>query len=124
MSALTPMRMRAILYRLGCSDWYNHVAYILNKLGVPPPIMSPKLEETLFNLFNETQEPYERHCPDDRVNFLHYSYVGYKLCELLNEHRYLPLFRMLQDRQKLNEQDVIWKKICKDLDWKFIRTDV
>jgi hypothetical protein len=29
---------------------------------------------------------------------------------------------MLKDREKLIEQDIIWKKICKELDWEFIAT--
>jgi hypothetical protein len=29
---------------------------------------------------------------------------------------------MLKDRDKIVEQDAIWKKICKELDWEFIPT--
>ena len=29
---------------------------------------------------------------------------------------------MLKDREKRVEQDEIWKKICAELDWKFIAT--
>ena len=84
--------------------------------------MSPELEETLCNLFDELQTPYSKFCPDDRVNFLHYYYTIYKLCELLNQYQYLPLLSMLKDREKIIEQDEIWKKICKYLNWKFIPT--
>ena len=40
-------------------------------------------------------------------NFLHYYYTIYKLCELLNQHQYLPLLSMLNDREKIIEQDAI-----------------
>jgi len=53
---------------------------------------------------------------------LNYYYTAYKLCELLDEKYYLPHFPMLKDRDKIVEQDVIWKKICKELDWEFIPT--
>jgi hypothetical protein len=84
--------------------------------------MSPELEETLCNLFVDLQSPYSKYCPDDRVNFLNYYYTAYKLCELLGEDSYLEHFPMLKDPEKRMEQDVIWKKICKELDWEFIPT--
>jgi hypothetical protein len=29
---------------------------------------------------------------------------------------------MLKDREKLIEQDEIWKKMCENLDWEFVAT--
>jgi len=84
--------------------------------------MSMELEQKLCNLFLEIQKPYAKYCPIDRVNFLNYYYVLYKLCELLREDKYLPYFYMLKDPEKRNEQDEIWKEICKDLHWEFIPT--
>jgi hypothetical protein len=55
-------------------------------------------------------------------NFLNYYYTAYKLCELLGETSYLEHFPMLKDPEKRMEQDVIWKKICEELDWEFIPT--
>ena len=40
----------------------------------------------------EIQKPYAKHCPDDRVNFLNYYYVLYKMCELLDEKILFTLF--------------------------------
>jgi hypothetical protein len=40
----------------------------------------------------------------------------------LGEEKYLPLFPLLKDREKRIEQDVIWKKICEELDWEFLPT--
>ena len=66
--------------------------------------------------------PRAKHCPDYRVNFLHYYYVLYKLFELLDENYYLQEIPMLKDREKLIEQDAIWKKICIELNWEFNST--
>ena len=84
--------------------------------------MTPQLEEQLCNLFMEIQGPYAKFCPDDRVNFLNYYYTIYKLCELLGQNEFLPYFALLKDREKMMEQDEIWKKICEELDWEFIPT--
>jgi len=121
-SQITNEKTKEILKKLGYNKYYEHIPFIKDKLGIKPPIMSPELEETLCNLFIELQSPYSKYCPDDRVNFLNYYYTAYKLCELLGEEKYLPFFPMLKDKEKRIEQDVIWKKICEELDWEFIHT--
>ena len=122
-SQITNAKTKEILKKLGYNKYYEHIPFIKDKLGIKPPIMSPELEETLCNLFIELQSPYSKYCPDDRVNFLNYYYTAYKLCELLGEEKYLPFFPMLKDKEKRIEQDVIWKKICEELNWEFIYTN-
>jgi len=119
---ITNAKTKEILKKLGYNKYYEHIPFIKDKLGIKPPIMSQELEETLCNLFIELQSPYSKYCPDDRVNFLNYYYTAYKLCELLGEEKYLPFFPMLKDKEKRIEQDVIWQKICEELDWEFIHT--
>ena len=122
LTQITNLKTKEILKKLGYNKYYEHIPFIKDKLGIKPPIMSQELEETLCNLFIELQAPYSKYCPDDRVNFLNYYYTAYKLCELLGEEKYLPLFPLLKDREKRIEQDEIWKKICAKLDWEFIPT--
>jgi hypothetical protein len=119
---ITNIKTKEILKKLGYNKYYEHIPFIKDKLGIKPPIMSQELEETLCNLFVELQAPYSKFCPDDRVNFLNYYYTAYKLCELLGEDQYLEHFPMLKDPEKRMEQDVIWKKICAELNWEFIPT--
>ena len=122
LSEITNIKTKEILKKLGYNKYYEHIPFIKDKLGIKPPIMTSELEETLCNLFIELQSPYSKFCPDDRVNFLNYYYTAYKLCELLGEEQYLEHFPMLKDKEKRVEQDNIWKKICKELDWEFIPT--
>jgi len=122
LSQISNIKTKEILKKLGYNKYYEHIPFIKDKLGIKPPIMNPELEETLCNLFVELQAPYSKFCPDDRVNFLNYYYTAYKLCELLGEEKYLEHFPMLKDPEKRMEQDVIWKKICQELDWEFIPT--
>lgn len=119
---ITNAKTKEILKKLGYNKYYEHIPFIKDKLGIKPPVMSPELEETLCNLFVELQAPYSKFCPDDRVNFLNYYYTAYKLCELLGENKYLAEFPMLKDKEKRIEQDMIWRKICEELDWEFIPT--
>ena len=119
---LTHQKTKEILKKLELSKYYEHIAFIKNKLGIPPPVLSPELEESLYNYFIEIQAPYAQSCPDYRINFLNYFYVLYKLLELLGEDKYLPDIPLLKDREKLIEQDEIWKKICNILNWEFLAT--
>mgnify|MGYP003966146443 FL=1 len=116
------IKAKEILKKLGYNKYYEHISFIKDKLGIKPPNMSLELEEKLINLFLETQKPYAKYCPDDRLNYLNYYYVLYKLCEMLNEIFYLQYCPMLKDPDKIIEQDIIWKKICDDLKWNFKST--
>ena len=122
LDSFTNKKAKDVLKKLGYNKYYEHIPFIKDKLGIKPPVMSPELEDKLCNLFMEIQKPYSSHCPDDRVNFLNYYYVLYKMCELLDEKDFLPFFPMLKDPIKRIEQDEIWKKICKELNWEFIPT--
>lgn len=120
LSDLTYHVTKEILKNLEFNKYYEHIAFIKNKLGIKPPIFTPELEETLCNLFIEIQPTYAQVCPDCRINFLHYYYVLYQFCVLLDKTQYLDEIPLLKDREKLIEQDEIWKKMCIELDWEFI----
>jgi len=119
---LSHCKTKEILKKLGFNKYYEHIAFIKNKLGIKPPVFSPELEDTLCNLFMEIQAPYAKTSPDYRVNFLNYYYVLFKFCELLEETPYLDDIPLLKDREKLIEQDETWKKMCVELNWEFIPT--
>lgn len=123
LSDLSYKNMKDILKKIDLNKYYEHIAFIKNKLGIPPPIFSQELEETLFNLFMEILAPYFHVCPYDRVNFLNYHFVLFKLLELLGESKYLADIPMLKDPIKIVEQDMIWAQICAIVDWEAIPTN-
>ena len=115
-------KMREILRKLGLNKYFEHIQYINSIFGVKPPIMNEELHETLCVLFIEIQKPWAIHCPANRTNFFNYTYTLYQLCKLLDQTQYLPYIPMMKDREKQLEQDMIWKKVCGDLDWEFFPT--
>jgi len=120
---ITHAKIRGLLKKLRLNKYYEHVPYITNILnGIKPPNMPQELEELLRIMFKDIQKPFDKNCPAERKNFLSYSYVLYKFCELLGEDEYLQYFPLLKSKEKLYHQDVIWKKICADLRWEFIPT--
>jgi ribosomal protein S27AE/predicted DNA-binding transcriptional regulator len=120
---ITHARVRSLLKKLKLNKYYEHVPYITNILsGISPPKMPQEVEEKLRIMFKDIQKPFDDNCPSERKNFLSYSYVLYKFCELLSEDSYLKYFPLLKSKEKLYQQDVIWKKICNDLKWEYIPT--
>jgi len=116
-------KIREILKKLKQNKYYEHVPHIINRLnGQNAPIMNREVEEKLRYMFKEIQPSFQKHCPEGRNNFLSYSYVLYKFCELLELDEYLPCFPLLKNRDKLYVQDKIWELICNDLKWQYIKS--
>ena len=115
-------KMREILRKLGYNKYFEHIQYINSMFGIRPPIMNERLHETLCVLFIEIQKPWAIHCPANRTNFFNYTYTLYQLCVLLDQTQYLPYIPLMKDREKQLEQDQIWCKVCKDLDWEYHAT--
>ncbi len=118
---LTYKNMREILKRLKYNKYYEHIPHIINIInGKKAPILSRQYEERLRIMFKEIQTPFMKHCPENRKNFLSYSYVLHKFCQLLELDELLIYFPLLKSREKLQQQDVIWEKICNTLQWEYI----
>lgn len=118
---LTETSMREILKKLNRSKYYEHATHILSRLnGNPPPTITPEIEEKIRTMFQEIQAPFLLYCPDDRTNFLSYSYILYKFFELLELDEYKAYFPLLKSRDRLIAHDQIWLKICDYLRWEFI----
>lgn len=120
---ITQNKVKQYLKKLNYNKYYEHVPHITNLLnGIEPLKMPQHLEETLRGMFRDIQEPFERAKPKDRSNFLSYSYCLYKFCELLEQDEYLSSFPLLKSREKLHQQDKIWKRICAEMSWQYIPT--
>jgi len=121
LSKLDRVKMRLILKKLKYNNLYEHIHYIINKLsGLPPPKITRDMEKMFVKMFLMIQEPWMKHKPVDRKNFLSYSFVLHKFCELLELDHLLECFPLHKQLDILMENDSIWKKICNDLNWDFI----
>jgi hypothetical protein len=123
LATITPLKIREILKKHRINKYYEHIPYILNKItNIPNPHLNPELEEKLKNMFKEIQVPFLKYSPNNRKNFLSYSYVLHKFIQILDQLEFLKYFPLLKSRDKLHQQEQIWKKICEDIGWKFIRS--
>jgi hypothetical protein len=78
------------------------------------------MERIFIKMFNKIESIWHIYKPANRKNFLSYPYVLYKFCELLELDHLLPCFQLHKDDEKLMEDDELWKKMCKHLNWEFI----
>jgi len=122
---VTSVHIRGFLKRRGFAKYYEHVNYILSLINHTKQTSLPKhVEETLIKMFVATQHPFETVTDSDRVNFLRYNYIIYKMLEIIDETEYLHMFPLLKSRHKLIQHDQVWKRICEHptLQWPFIPT--
>ena len=123
MARLNDKKIKEYLKKLKLNKYYEHIPHIINRLcGLPPPVLSPEIEEKLRLMFKEIQIPFRQVCPSNRKNFLSYYYVLHKFVELLDINALKSSFPLLKSREKLHEQDKIWKQICNILKWEFVRS--
>jgi predicted nucleic acid-binding Zn-ribbon protein len=114
-------QMREILRKLKLNRQYDHIPFIISRLnGSIAPVMSRETEEKLRHMFKEIQPSFQKHCPKNRRNFLSYSYVLYKFCELLELDEFLASFPLLKNRDKLYQQSKVWEQICREMGWQYI----
>lgn len=123
LASLTNAKIRKYLKKLKFNKYYEHIPHILNRLnGVPPPVLTKEVEEKIRIMFKQIQAPFIKVCPKERKNFLSYSYVLHKFVELLGLDELKQKFPLLRSREKLLQQEQIWKGICKELNWQFIKS--
>lgn len=122
---VTSEHVRKFLKRRGYAKYYEHVNYIVSTINHTIRTIIPKhVEETLINMFMATQKPFDTVADTDRVNFLRYNYIIYKMLEIIGERDYLHMFPLLKSRHKIIQHDQVWKRICEhpSIQWPFIPT--
>ena len=126
---VTEKLIKSILRSIGKSEYYDNIHTIILKLsGKTPTRLTPELEHTLISMFQKTLEPFEKHkhLIKGRTNYLSYPYVIRKLLHIIADienHAELKQFgrscSLLKSHEKLRDQEKVWERICKDLNWPF-----
>ena len=116
LNQLTEDMVKKFLKRLNLNDYYDNVINIINRLnGRPAFKLSQEIENKLKLMFQQIQEPFNKHKPASRKNFLSYSYILYQLFTILGLEEYRVYFPLLKSIDKLRQQDEIFKKIVEDM---------
>ena len=123
---ITPEHVRQALKRARLRRYYENTPLIHSLItGKPAPRFTHEQEAKLKAMFLLIQAPFDEHVASvepKRKNFLSYSFVLFKMCQLLGLDDFLDHFALLKGAEKLERQDAMWKLICEDarVNWEFI----
>ncbi len=117
-------KIKAILKKLRQNKYYNHCVQITTIItGKVPPQMTQEQEDSLLQMFERVQEPFEKMVMGKtRQNMLSYSYLIHKFLQILGLDEFLPYFPLLVSQDKIHIQDSLWKILCDEVQFEFIRS--
>ena len=118
------IKVKEILKKLGLNKYYNHCVQITSIITKKkPPQMTPEQEDSLLQMFDRVQTPFETFIMGkERQNMLSYSFLIHKFLEIMSWDEYLPYFPLLVSADKIQVQDQIWKRLCKEVNFQYIRS--
>lgn len=109
-------RLRAVLKAVRLPKHYSHIHSIRHTLtGYAPPQMTGEQEIAVMAMFKDVAKLYDivqARGQTSRSNMLSYSIVLSKILESLGFDNFLDSLRLLKHRERLVEQERIWKQIC------------
>jgi hypothetical protein len=116
LNLLTEEKVKTFLKKLNLNDYYDNVIAIINRInGRPPFQLTVEIENKIKTMFRQIQEPFIKHKPPSRKNFLSYAYILYQFFKILGLNEFAKYFPLLKSADKLRQQDEIFKKIVADM---------
>lgn len=116
LTCLTEDKVKRYLKKLKLNEYYDNVIAIINRINKRPPFtLTAELEDKIKFMFRQIQDPFEKHKPKNRKNFLSYSYTLHKFFQILGLHEFCKYFPLLKSADKLRQQDEIFKKIAAEM---------
>ena len=113
--------VKNIIKALKLNKYYDHYIYLTVIItGKQPMTLKKQEEKEIIIMFQNILNAYETIESKTRINFLNYYYVLHKIFEIKNNHEFIKYCPLLKSNDKLIQQDMIWKQICKKLNWKYI----
>jgi hypothetical protein len=124
MGSVKYTKIKDILKRLRLNDYYDHCVQITCIItGKDPPRMTEMQEQTLMKLFERIEGPFERIVRGEpRQNMLSYAFVIHKLLQIQSWDEFIPYFSLPVSQDKIQYQDAIWKKLCAEVGFEYIRS--
>lgn len=101
--------------------YYDNAPFIRARITGKSSVFLPASIEaelkTLFDVIADSYEKYKR--TDDGKTLTSYAFIIRKLLEKLNAHEHLVKFKLVKSKNKLNEYNAMWRKICLAHGWAF-----
>jgi hypothetical protein len=122
LSTVSYSKIREALKRLRLQQYYNNTHSLLAEFqGTSLIRFEDHHMEQLMSMFLEIQDPFQRHA-SSRVNMMSYTYLIQKFSEILGWEDVAWSVPSMKSDANIRRQDEIWKRICEDLGYPFIRS--
>ena len=118
--------VRKALRALGLARLYEYTPHFLIWLTKDcvrryhPPVIPLDLIEKHKEMFWSIQEVYYHHVSPNRKNFFNLSFLANRFCVLLNDYKYIHLFRLPRTSKVLEENERIFRACCEELGWNYM----
>jgi hypothetical protein len=109
--------LKEIFKKQNFGEYYRRSQLYLTNNHFP---MSKETIDKLTSMFQEVNRVYNDCKPVASMNFISYNYIVRKCLEILGLHQHLYQFPPMKSKDKLINNDIIWKRICEKLKWEFI----
>ncbi len=125
-TTLKHTKVREILKKLRMNKYYNHCMQITSIIsGKEPPKMTQEQEDTLLQMFDHIQEPFQKIiAKEPRQNMLSYSFLIHKFLQIMGWDDLVSYFPFLISSDKMFYQDAIWKKICAEAGFEYHKSSM
>jgi len=121
----TDVDVKQIMRQLKLTKYMENFYYILFTVsGQEPPYIRRETEDKMIRMFKQIDRIYGVVNDGQRKSFLNYYYIIFKLLEMMKETELLPKVPMIRTLVRLRQHDNIWKRICSELGWTFIITNI
>ena len=124
-SEATAVDIKKAIRKLKLTKYMENFYYIMFAVtGREPPYIRREVEDKMIRMFKQIDRAYGTVSHDKRKSFLNYYYIIFKLLELMKETELLPKVPLIRTIVRLREHDRIWKRVCEELGWSFMLTDL
>lgn len=108
--------LKALRYK----QYYRYKTQVWHRVtGQDPPRLTREQEAKCLSMFAQIQEPYLRHRPANRSNFLSYNLCLYRFLQMIGCHSLCKYIELLKGQDKRHIQDEILRNICAELKWTY-----
>jgi hypothetical protein len=121
----TAVDVKKVIRKLKLTKYMENFYYILFAVpGQEPPYIRREVEDKMIRMFKQIDRIYGGIDKDNRKSFLNYYYIIFKLLQLMKQSELLMKVPLIRTIVRLRQHDHLWKRICRELAWEFILTDV
>jgi hypothetical protein len=111
----------SILRKKHKSELYSYVIQIFSQLNnIHVPQMTKEIKQKFQQILKKLEIPWDNH-RGTRTKFFVPAFLFKKLCRILKHSEFIPFIDIVKSTKNSFAQEVIWERICKELNFDYVR---